>query len=76
MSAVTVVVKQAAESTERSVREWLIAAGTIGATMAAVYVGVIRERLRLPKLSLEYSPYAADGVVLARLAVPMRRSFA
>ena len=64
MSAVTVIVKQAAESTEQTIRDWLIAAGTVGATMAAVYIGVIRERLRLPKLSLEYSPHTEDAVVV------------
>ena len=36
-------------------REWLTVAGTVGATAAAVYVGVLRGWLRAPKLSLEPS---------------------
>ena len=45
------------------VREWLVAFGTIGATFVAVYVGVLRERWRRPKLSLEYGgPSNGDAV--------------
>jgi hypothetical protein len=36
-------------------REWLTAVGTVGATAAAVYVGVLRVWRRAPKLSLEPS---------------------
>jgi hypothetical protein len=65
VSAVTVIVKQAAESTEQSIREWAIAAGTVGATVVALYIGVWRERLRRPKLSLQYSgPDTGDAAVI------------
>ncbi len=60
-----VVVQQAAESTSQSVREWLIAVGTVGATFVAVYVGVLREWRRRPKLTLEYrGPAGGDAVVV------------
>jgi hypothetical protein len=36
-----------------AVREWLIAAGTLGATSVALYVGVLRDRRRRPNLSIE-----------------------
>jgi hypothetical protein len=42
-------------------REWLTAVGTVGATVAAIYVGVFRVWLRSPKLSLEPSDYDAPS---------------
>jgi hypothetical protein len=71
----TRVVVEASESTEKSLREWLIAVGTIGAAFAAVYVGALRERWRRPKLNLEYEapPAASDAVApIATHAVVVR----
>jgi hypothetical protein len=57
--------KQASESSGQILRESLIAVGTIGATAIAVYVGVIRDWRRRPKLSLEYGgPEVNDAVVV------------
>lgn len=39
-----------------AVREWLIAAGTVGATGAAVWIGVLQPRRRRPALSLHFDP--------------------
>ena len=47
------------------VREWFIAAGTVGATVVALYIGVLRERWRRPELSLEYhGPNGGDALVV------------
>jgi hypothetical protein len=52
-----------------AVREWLIAAGTIGAVVVALYVGVIRERLRRPSLSLHFDgPDEEDAVIVQSLS--------
>jgi hypothetical protein len=53
----------AVQSAWQIAREWMIAVGTVGATIVAVYVGVLRERWRRPKLSLEYGgPSSGDAV--------------
>jgi len=65
-TALAAIVANAAESTEQSVREWAIAVGTVGATVVALYIGVRRERLRRPKLLLEYGgAEAGDAVVVS-----------
>jgi hypothetical protein len=46
-------------------REWLIAVGTVGATVVALYLGVVRDQWRRPNLSLEYGgPTTGDAVVV------------
>jgi hypothetical protein len=68
VSALTVVVRHIDESTWQSIREWAIAVGTVGATLMAVYVGVLREWRRRPKLTLLYGgPTAGDAVVVKEL---------
>lgn len=49
-----------------AVREWLIAAGTLGATTVALYVAVFRDRRRRPVLSIEeFTPNdKADGQIV------------
>jgi hypothetical protein len=62
-AAHVVIQSQASQPVGQVVREWLVAFGTIGATFVAVYVGVLRERWRRPKLSLEYGgPSNGDAV--------------
>jgi hypothetical protein len=48
-----------------AVREWLIALGTISATAAAVYIGVIREHLQRPRLSLSFDWGRAEDAQLS-----------
>lgn len=56
---------RAAETTGPILREWLIAAGTLSAAGVAVYVGVVREWRRRPKLSLDYTgTTGGDAVVV------------
>ena len=66
MSATTFIVgaMQETDSAGKELSNWLIAVGTIGATFAAVYVGVFREWRRRPKLTLEYQgpPATSDAV--------------
>lgn len=40
----------------QAVREWLIALGTLGATLVALYIGVLRDRLRRPVLEISFEP--------------------
>lgn len=54
-----------------AVREWLIAAGTIGAVVVALYVGVIRERLRRPSLSLHFAGPDEEDAVIVQSMSPM-----
>jgi hypothetical protein len=70
MGATRIIVetKQAAESTEQSIRDWAIAAGTLGAIVVALYIGVWRERRHRPKLSLAYhGPEGGDAVVVRKV---------
>jgi hypothetical protein len=53
----------------QAVREWLIALGTLGATGVALYLGVLRDRLRRPVLEVTFD--AADSRDLQ--VVGMRR---
>jgi hypothetical protein len=63
-AAHVIIEGHAAQSAGEVAREWLIAFGTVGATFVAVYVGVLRERWRRPKLTLEYGgPSHGDAVV-------------
>jgi hypothetical protein len=39
-----------------AIREWLIALGTVGATVVALYVGVLRDRFRRPSLDVSFDP--------------------
>jgi len=65
MSAVAVqVTAHLGESAGQIVREWLTAIGTVLAVFAAVYVGVIRDRLRRPSLTLAFDPETSDRVVV------------
>src|SRR5947209_3345025 len=60
-----VEIKQAVETTQQAISEWFTAIGTFGAAAIAVYVGVIREYLRRPALSVEYGgPDSGDAVVV------------
>ena len=68
---VIVDVKQTTESTAQSIREWAIAVGTVGATVVAVYVGVLREWRRRPRLSLEYGGQRTGDAVVVLIG-PLR----
>lgn len=59
-----------------AVREWLIAFGTISATGAAVYIGVIRERYQRPRLSLSFDWGRTDDAQLVGLATGQRAAYA
>jgi hypothetical protein len=50
-------------------REWLIAVGTIGAALAALYIGVWRDRWRRPQLSLKYVPLSVDPLSTDQVVV-------
>jgi hypothetical protein len=55
-----------------AVREWLIAVGTIGAVVVALYVGVIRPRLRRPSLSLGFDGVDEEDAVIVQSAAPVK----
>jgi hypothetical protein len=57
------------EATASAVSDWLTAVGTVGATLAAVYVGVIRDRLRRPTLSLSFEPGTSDAILIRAFRV-------
>ncbi len=70
-AARAVVLQTTSESTAQAVREWLVAFGTVGATFVAVYVGVLREWRRRPRLALTYGGPAARDAVVATVAPSM-----
>jgi hypothetical protein len=47
-----------------SIRDWLAAIGTAAAAILALYIGVIRERLRRPQLSLHFERGTSDTIVV------------
>jgi hypothetical protein len=52
------------ETTWQTIRDWLIAAGSFGALLVALYVGVIAGVLRRPSLTLSFNPVEGLGDAL------------
>jgi hypothetical protein len=46
-----------------STLDWITALGTLGAVGASVYVGVLRDRLRRPSLSLAFQRGSSDAII-------------
>jgi len=46
------------------VLDWFTAIGTVGAVLVALYIGVIRDLLRRPRLSLAFEPGTSDAIVI------------
>jgi hypothetical protein len=46
-----------------SALDWITALGTLGAVGAALYVGVLRDQLRRPSLSLAFQPGSSDAII-------------
>jgi hypothetical protein len=46
-----------------STLDWITALGTLGAVGVSVYVGVLREQLRRPSLSLAFQPDSSDAMI-------------